>query len=60
VKPPSLGFVGIDINNMEGKAGEKEVEEGRALSNLLAVGIVCICHRPWYQRERYHEYGASR
>jgi hypothetical protein len=42
VKPPSLGFVGIDINNMEGREGEKEVEEGGALADLSAVGVVCI------------------
>jgi hypothetical protein len=42
VKPPSLGFVGIDIDNMEGREGEKEVEEGGALSNLSAVGVVCV------------------
>jgi hypothetical protein len=42
VKPPSIGFVGINIDNMEGREGEKEVEEGGAMSNLSAVGVVCI------------------
>jgi hypothetical protein len=42
VKSPSIGFVGIDIDNMEGREGEKEVEEGGAMSNLSAVGVVCI------------------
>ena len=42
MKPPSLVFVGIGIDNMEGREGEMEVEEGGALSNFSAVGVVYI------------------
>jgi hypothetical protein len=42
VKPPSLGFVRIDVDNMEGREGEKEVEEGGALLDFSAIGVVCI------------------